>query len=43
MILLMHEMCFKKSDHLSMNWEIEGIFFSYICALIGYESAFKVS
>jgi len=43
MILLMHEICFKKSGHLSVNWGIEGMFFPSICALIGYESAFKVS
>ena len=44
MILLVREMGFKKSGHFSVHWEIEGIFFfAYICALIGYENAFKVS
>ena len=36
-------MGFKKSGHCSVHWKIEDIFFKYIFAVIGYESAFKVS
>ena len=43
MILFMLGMGFKKSGHCSVHWKIEDIFFKYIFAVIGYESAFKVS
>jgi len=33
MILLVHEMGFKKSGHFSVHWEIEGIFFLHTFVL----------